>query len=178
VVFAFLMGGEVLRRLKGMTMELKCGGQNMLSLIIALSFQATADMPDPEAIYRANLSASAREELQLVEKVKALRATIESLPDNWKGARANAQGDGGLLTKQALLAEVESMELSAAERWNVIVSNTAFLDRISEPRAFEARKELLNLPKAQVDLRKRIEELNSKFKDEVLVNLASKVLLN
>lgn len=150
----------------------------MISLLLAASIQMTADIGDPENIYRANLSASARQELELVERVRSLRASVEKLPDTWKGSRLGAQPDGGVLTKQSLLHEIENMEFSAAERWSVILNNTAYLDRITDPKAFAARKELLDVPKAQFELRKRIEEVNSKLRDETLSNLASKVMLN
>jgi len=144
----------------------------MLTLLLALAIQTPSDSNTQDS-YVASLSLAARVELNLVDKLKILRGSIERLPEKWKTS-SNGQKE---ISKQDLVSELESMELSSAERWSIILSNTAYLDRVSESKAFDARKLLSEMPKLQADLEKRIDELNFKLKDGVLLNLASKVLL-
>ncbi|MDB5036645.1 MAG: hypothetical protein JWQ35_173 [Bacteriovoracaceae bacterium] len=153
----------------------------MISFIIAfaVNVSATDDLNANEVnALKASLSETARTELNLVDRIRALRTSVEKLPDDFKASGLKSQAEGTFLTKQALLTEVENMELTAADRWSVLLSNTAYLDRTNDSRAFEARRELISIPKAQSDLERRIDEVNLKMRDGELLNLASKVMLH
>ncbi len=150
----------------------------MMTLSFVLAMALASDTGDIEMqAYQSNLSIAAREELRLVEKVRTLRSQVEKLPDNFKSSPLSFQPSGAALNKLLLLHEVESLELQAAERWSVILNNTAYLDRVSDPNAFEARKELAKLPKSQGNLDKQVEEINLKIKDAFVLNLASQAML-
>jgi hypothetical protein len=147
----------------------------MFSILLAISLSITQDpAPIEMEAYRANLSSATREELALVDKVRALRSSVEKLPEGWKASGLMAE----TTSKEALLAEIEGLEFSAAERWSILLNNTAFLDRVSDPKAFEARRELSNVPKLQGEVVSQIERINFKLRDGVLLNLASKVMLH
>lgn len=148
----------------------------MISLIFALSLTMSSEvLANPEEAYRISLSVTAREEMNLVEKMRNLRSLVEKLPGGWKASGIKSPV---AVTKESLLTEVEQMELTAADRWTILLNNTAHLDQISDPSAFEARRALQNIPKAQAELSRQIEEVNFKIKDGVLLNLASKVMLH
>lgn len=147
----------------------------MIATILALSISIISD-PSPAELeaFRSNLSATTREELGIVEKIKSLRTAIEKLPSDWKASGIETQA----ITKESLIAEIEDLELSAAARWSVLLTNTAYLDRVADPKAFAARRELSSMNKLQADVSKQIEQVNFKMKDGVLLNLASKVMMH
>ena len=81
-----------------------------------------------------------------------------------------------MLTKSYLLNEIENMELLAAERWALIVENTATIDvphDQSDSKSQAFRKQLPDLSKSQLELNQKLDAFNTKLKDGILLNLAS-----
>lgn len=148
----------------------------ILSLFMLAGLQSQFDAED--AKFNLNLATAAREELQLIDRLKNLRIVAEKLPDAWKASvKAGAEASKAL-TKQALLQEIHEMELSAAERWALIVENTANLDVPSaklDSHGLAMRKRLAEVSDLHLNLNQRLDAVNLSLKDGILLNMASRL---
>jgi hypothetical protein len=150
----------------------------MISVLIACCFGIVSQSHDQISLTTTVASVS-REELRLIGRMQSLRIITEKLPENWKAAGIKSMPQGSVLTKQVLLREMEDEELKAAERWNIILENTALLDKAtdaSDLRAAKFRKSLEDLPRIHQELNQKLDQFNLKLKDGILQNLASKFL--
>jgi len=112
-------------------------------------------------------------------------------PENWQATGVKSAHEG-ILTKPMLLTEIENMELMAAERWTIILENTARITGSKEVKrlslqgkasseemlANHFRNQLAKIPKIHSDIHQRLDEYNAKLKDGILMNLASKLIPN
>ena len=149
----------------------------ILSAILFLGIQAQLQADDLK--YQTALATSARGELDLIERLKALRVATEKLPETWKSSSFKASnGENKVHTKQGLLDEIATMELSAAERWAIIVENTATVDTPItkvDARASLMRKKIQDLPALHLELNQRLDAFNKRLKDGILLNLATRL---
>jgi len=144
-----------------------------LTTLMVLGLSGQVQIEDIK--YQTNLAGIARAELNIVTRLKNLRAATEKLPETWKASGIRGQEDR-MLTKPYLLTEIENMELLAAERWALIVENTATIDvphDQSDSKSHAFRKQLPDLSKAQLELNQKLDAFNTKLKDGILLNLAS-----
>lgn len=152
----------------------------LLTGLTFLALQLTTQLEADDLKFHVQLATSARGELALVERLKNLRNVTEKLPENW---RSEAKRDGSIdgdkvLTKTALLKEIEGMELTAAERWALIVENTALIDISKsklDTRATAMRKQIEELPRLHLDLNSKLDAFNKRMKDGILFNLANRL---
>lgn len=139
-------------------------------MILGLSLLVASDAADSAATSRS-LSFAAREELRLVDKMRNLRTSIEELPEAFKAPGFKNQA---FIGKQDLLKIVENMELESADRWNIILRNTAQLDQNGDSAD---RLALTQLAKVHTELEQKIDEVNLKLRDSLVMNLASQMVL-
>jgi hypothetical protein len=121
------------------------------------------------------LALSARGELHLVERMGHLRKAAEKLPANWKATSIDKQRT---MTKQDFLNEIAALETLAAERWAIIVENTALIDFKAErldARQAAMRQELQRLPNLHLELNQNLDQLNQRLKEGIMVNLTSRL---
>lgn len=152
----------------------------MITVVLALcmglmnEIQAT---PQAEAHFGTLLAVSSRGELSIIERLKNLREATNKLPDNWRSVMK--WSGGNVMTKDYLLREIESMELSAAERWSILVENSARLDvdqtKLTKADLY-ARRRLDQLPVLHLKINQKLDEFNSRLKDGILNNMAAKLL--
>jgi len=149
----------------------------LITAILLLGLQA--DPYADELRFQGSLATSARGELNLVERFRALRVATEKLPDTWKSSSFKASaGETKVLTKQGLLDEIQSMELTAAERWAIILENTATVDSAAaklDARSLAMRKKVENLPSLHLDINTKLDSFNMRLKDGILLNLATRL---
>lgn len=147
----------------------------LLGALVFLSLQGQVQIEDIQ--FQTNLASIARSELSIVTRLKNLRTATEKLPETWKASGIKGQEDK-VLTKSYLLSEIENMELLAAERWAVIVENTATVDVShdrSDAKTLGFRKQLPDLAKVQLELNLKLDAFNMKLKDGILLNLATRL---
>lgn len=143
----------------------------MLSFVMVSMSLFVSDLGEVEAKahFRSVVVKAARGELAIVDRLQNLRRATQKLPTTWK-----ASG----VTKEALLQEIETMELSAADRWALIMENTARLDldtaRMSRFDA-DLKRQLESLPQQHLELNSKIDAFNARIKDGIILNMASKI---
>ncbi len=156
-----------------------------------LSISATILVQVTPIPFGVAVSDAAKNELHIVERLKSLRSATERLPENWQATGVKSAHEG-ILTKPMLLTEIENMELMAAERWTIILENTARITGSKEVKrlslqgkasseemlANHFRNQLAKIPKIHSDIHQRLDEYNAKLKDGILMNLASKLIPN
>lgn len=144
-----------------------------------LFFGLQGQMGNEDARFQAALAVSARGELEIVERLKSLRTAAEKLPANWKASSfKSGNGEMRSLTKQSLLDEISQMELTAAERWALIVENTATIDSPTSnlnARSAEMRRQAQALPQMHLAINQDIDAFNRSFKDGIMMNLATRL---
>jgi hypothetical protein len=157
----------------------------MISVILAVSLGLVNEVSVEQASHFHALASASREELGLIERLRTFRIAVEKLPETWSASGIKSLPQGAVITKPGLLREIEGMELSAAERWNVIIENSALLDRPLDGqnvRANQMRKLLNDLPRVHQDVNQRLDMFNTQMKDGILnkltSNLANKILRN
>jgi len=146
-------------------------------LVTALVLGLHGQVEIEDIKYHTSLANVARSELNIVTRLKNLRAATEKLPDSWKASGIKGQEDR-VLTKPYLLSEIENMELLAAERWALIVENTATIDvahQRSDSKTQGFRKQLSEVAKNQLELNVKLDAFNTKLKDGILINLATRL---
>jgi len=117
-----------------------------------------------------------RDEMAIVERIAFLRQATERLPDSWQSeTTANYKQT---LTKAQLLAQITEMELSAADRWSLLLNNLAEMktpeDQLSVS-AKEWRASLQQLPALHRQINEKLNEFNERLKAGILLNLARKI---
>lgn len=125
--------------------------------------------------FEAQLSQLARDELAIVNRLQKLRDATEKLPEDWKSSE---KVDGEILHKQALLFQIQEMELSAASRWNLLLQNLASLSRPeADLSATEKawRVQLRQLPGLHRAINKKLDRFNAQLKEGILLNLARQI---
>ncbi len=144
-----------------------------------LFFGLQGQLGNEDAKFQANLAISARGELEIVERLKSLRTAAEKLPAAWKASSfKSADGAPKVLTKQGLIDEISQMELTAAERWALIVENTATIDSPTvklDARSSEMRRQAQVLPDLHLALNQQIDNFNKSFKEGIMLNLANRL---
>lgn len=157
----------------------------MLNVLIACAMGLVNDLSVEQANQIHSVAAASREELSLIERLRTFRIAVEKLPDSWSASGIKSLPQGAIITKQGLMREVEGMELAAAERWNVILENSALVDRANDSqnlRAAQVKRMLNDLPRIHQDLNSKLDQFNLQMKDGILnrltSNLASKILQN
>lgn len=149
----------------------------ILSAILFLGLQG--DLYADEVKFQTSLATSARGELNLIDRLRALRTATEKLPSTWKSSSfKTAEGENKVLTKQGLLDEIQAMEYTAAERWAIILENTATVDvnvGKLETRALAMRKKIEDLPNLHLELNTKLDAFNKRLKDGILLNLATRL---
>lgn len=128
------------------------------------------------AAFEVGLSAMARDEMQIVSRLRSLREATEKLPETWVAQPTSRYPQE--LSKQDLLEQLGQMELSAAERWTLLLNNLAFLKTRTQelpPRARAWREALANLPGLQRQINFKLDEYNSRLKGGILMNLARRI---
>lgn len=157
----------------------------MLSVLVACALGLVNDISVEQSTHLHSLASASREELSLIERLRTFRIAVERLPEAWAASGIKSLPQGAVITKQGLLREIEGMELAAAERWNVILENSALVDRAIDPqnvRGGQMQKMLTELPKVHQDMNQRLDMFNMQMKDGILnrltSNLANKILQN
>jgi hypothetical protein len=123
----------------------------------------------------SQLISMARDEMAIVERLSFLRQATEKLPVTWK-SEVSAQYKE-TLTKDQLLSQISDMELSAADRWSLLLNNLAQV-RTPEAKlsasAREWRLSLQQLPSLHAQINDKLNEFNERLKAGILMNLARK----
>ncbi len=146
----------------------------MLSLVLGLALTA---MPQKEMTMdiESQLIAMAKDEMAIVERLAFLRQATEKLPETWKSEVSALYQQ--TLTKQQLLSQISEMELSAADRWSLLLNNLAQA-RTAETKltasAREWRASLQQLPALHRQINDKLNEFNERLKAGILMNIARK----
>ncbi len=144
-------------------------------IVSVLFFALQGQMAAEDLRFNVQLATSARGELELIDRLKALRTATEKLPENWKSSVfKDSSGADKFLTKQGLIQEIENMEMLAADRWAVIVENTALIDvgdAKLDSRGKEMRAKITQLPDLHLDLNQKLDAFNKRMKDGILLSL-------
>lgn len=144
--------------------------------------QPGADSHQPSIETRSNgefevqLSMMARDEMRIVSRLRSLREATERLSETWVAKATTRYPEE--LSRSDLLKILDQMELSAAERWTLLLNNLAYLKTPSSelnPTARAWRKALDNLPGLQRQINIKLDEFNSRLKGGILMNLAKKI---
>lgn len=157
----------------------------MISVLVACALGLVNDFSVEQSNHIHSLAVASREELTLIERLRTFRIAVERLPDSWSASGIKSLPQGAVITKSGLLREIEGMELVAAERWNVILENSALVDKPLDSqniRANQMRKLLNDLPRVHAELNQKLDMFNVQMKDGILnkltSNLANKILQN
>lgn len=157
----------------------------MLSIVMAYTLGLVTDFSVEQVSYLHSVASASRDELTLIERLRTFRIAVEKLPEAWTASGIKSLPQGVTISKPSLLREIESMELQAAERWNVILENSALIDGpldSQNPRASQVRKLLTDLPRIHQEMNTRLDRFNMQMKDGILnrltSNLANKILQN
>jgi|GEM_PF-4706845 len=120
-----------------------------------------------------HLSHLAKDEMAIVARMESLRTATLHLSDDWKSNQT-----GSIMTKPQLLKELTKMEMTAAERWTILLQNLANINAQDiKPHSEMStwREELKKLPELQQAVNKKLDQFNSSLKDGILLNLARQI---
>jgi len=117
-----------------------------------------------------------RDEMAIVERIAFLRQATEKLPESWQSETATNFKQS--MTKAQLLSQINDMELSAADRWSLLLNNMADMktpeDQLSAS-AKEWRASLQQLPALHRQINDKLNEFNERLKAGILLKLARKI---
>jgi len=117
-----------------------------------------------------------RDEMAIVERIAFLRQATEKLPESWQSETATNFKQS--MTKAQLLSQINDMELSAADRWSLLLNNMADMktpeDQLSAS-AKEWRASLQQLPALHRQINDKLNEFNEGLKAGILLKLARKI---
>lgn len=141
-------------------------------MILFFSWNALVASPH----FETQLSALARDEMAIVERLAFLRQATEKLPDHWQAEATGSFKEA--LTKQQLLDQISEMEFSAADRWSLLLNNLSELktpEPLLKPSAKAWRASLSQLPALHRQINDKLNEFNERLKAGILLNLARKI---
>lgn len=146
------------------------------SILAAKSAVAEVPQTANEQYWVRVVSQASRTELSLVDRLKSLRKAVEKFPENWQVSGLKSLGNGGTVTRAMLLADIESMELAAADRWSILIENTATLDLKPEAtttRVKGLRSDLDQVRVAHLQIHQKLDELSKRISDATLLMMAN-----
>lgn len=128
--------------------------------------------------FEIRLSRLAKDEMSIVDRLRSLREATEKLPKDWTYTQTTKNGGDKLYTRDQLIAQLEKMELTAAERWSLLLYNLA--NQHKEPSELSDeqrswREALRKLDKLHFKINQQLDQYNAKLKDGILLNLARQV---
>ncbi len=145
----------------------------VFALVMSLGIAAS---PEPSSSFETQLVNLARDEMAIVERLAFLRQATEKLSDSWQAEITENYKE--TLTKQQLLNQITEMELSAADRWSLLLNNLAQLhtpEASLTASAKEWRLSLAQLPGLHRQINDKLNEFNERLKAGILLNLAKKI---
>lgn len=147
----------------------------MFSVIVACAMGLVSEIPEGST-HLHKLATISRDELMFIERLRTFRIAVEKLPESWSASGLKSLPKGAVITKAGLVREIEKMELQAAERWNILLENTALIDKnadVQDVRATQVRKLLESIPKVHEQQNDVLNQYNTQMKDGILNRLAS-----
>ncbi|TVQ81075.1 MAG: hypothetical protein EA369_00785 [Bradymonadales bacterium] len=148
-----------------------------LSLALALGMPLFVEASEKEVSDRAiRLSHLAKDEIAIVARLQSMRRATEELPASWRAPAFD--GSGEEIDREALIAEITELEISAAERWNIILNNLARLEeKRAKPTAATKhwREGLESLALRHKAMNKKLDHYHSRLQEGILMNLAKQI---